>query len=264
MTRRTSIATIAVVIAVAIGAAARARELPCPPGYAVDQDNTGGVPSRPGAAPAQGGVAGQDQQLLNSFGAAVQGAPSSAAGALGGTRYSFGLGGSRAAPNGDNFAVAQGGAGGSATNGPCGFAEYPPCKIPLGNACVLLTAGDVAAVSGESWTQQGSGPMRPLAGAPLINDCQYDGPSEDDDIEIRVHEGGRAQFDDTVFKLLGGLTKLSGVGDAAYESVLPGIAEVFVIQGGTFFNITLHVDSPNRGGWAVALGRKVADRIKTR
>lgn len=161
-------------------------------------------------------------------------------------------------------AVAQGGGGGSATNGPCGYAPYPACKIPAGNACVLLTADDVVAVSGQSWTQQGSGPMRPLAGAALINDCQYDGPSEDDDIEIRVHDGGRAQFNDTVFKLLGGLTKLSGVGDAAYESLLPGIAEVWVIEGGTFFNITLHSKSPNASQWVVALGRKVSDRIKAR
>jgi hypothetical protein len=62
----------------------------------------------------------------------------------------------------------------------------------------------------------------------------------------------------------GGLTKLSGVGDAAYESLLPGIAELWVIEGGTFFNITLHSKSPNAGGWVVALGRKVADRIKSK
>jgi len=75
-------ATIAVVIA--IGAGARAQELSCPPGYAPDQNNTSCVPSQPSAGLAQGGVAGQAQQLLNSFGAAVQGAPSKAAGALGG------------------------------------------------------------------------------------------------------------------------------------------------------------------------------------
>jgi len=83
MPRRTLIlATIAVVIA--IGAGARAQELSCPPGYTPDQNNTSCVPSQPSAGLAQGGVAGQAQQLLNSFGAAVQGAPSKAAGALGG------------------------------------------------------------------------------------------------------------------------------------------------------------------------------------
>jgi hypothetical protein len=154
--------------------------------------------------------------------------------------------------------------GGSATDGPCGFAPYPPCKMAE-NACLLLRAEDVSAVSGQSWKQQGSGPMRPLAGAPLINDCQYDGPTEDEDVEIRVHDGGRAQFDETVFKMLGGLTAVSGVGDAAYKSSgRSNVAEMWVIKGGTFFDVTLHTDNPNIGSWVVVLARKVADRIKTK
>src|SRR5271156_6746994 len=113
MPRRTLMpTTIAVVIAVAIGAGARAQELSCPSGYAPDQSNTSCVPSQPGAGAAQGGVAGQAQQLLNRFGAAVQGAPSKAEGALGGVLNSFGLGGSGAAPKGDNGGTAQGGVGG--------------------------------------------------------------------------------------------------------------------------------------------------------
>jgi len=131
--------TIAVVIAVAIGAGARAQELSCPSGYAPDQNNTSCVPSQPSAGAAQGGVAGQAQQLLKSFGAAVQGQanPSNPSGALGGMLNRLGLGGSGAAPKGDNGGtaqggvgggVAQGGVGGGATSGACGFGEYPRAK----------------------------------------------------------------------------------------------------------------------------------------
>jgi len=183
-----------------------------------------------------------DQQLRANFGAAVQ---------------------ETSRPKRDCI-VAQNGVGGSATNGPCGFAPYPPCKMAE-NACLLLTAADVSAVSGQSWTQQGSGPMRPLAGAALINDCQYDGPTEDEDVEIRVHEGGRAQFDETVFKILGGVTAVTGVGDAAYKSAKQSnVEEMWVMKGGIFFNVTLHSDNPNVGSWVVVLARHAADRIKTK
>ena len=81
---------------------------------------------------------------------------------------------------------------GDPIKGPCGFYGHPPCKIDGWNACALLTADDLAAMSGEPWTKQGSGPMRPLAGADLINQCQYNGQGKQGyDIEITVvHAGG--------------------------------------------------------------------------
>jgi hypothetical protein len=274
-------ATIAVVIAVAIGAGARAQELSCPPGYAPDQGNTSCVPAQPSGGPSQGDVAGQAKQLLNSLGAAVQGAPSKAAGALGGVLNSFGLGGSDAAPKGDNGGtaqggvgggVAQGGVGGGAASAPCGFGEYPPCKLAE-DACALLAPDVVAAVLGGGWTRKGSGPMRPLAGAALVNDCTYDGPALDDEVTLTVHDGGRAQFHRAVYNMGRGVTALSGVGDAAYESRISrgsndegkAIAQVqvWVIKGGTYFDITVNRESPNLapGPAGVALASKVADRI---
>jgi len=282
MPRGTSIlATIAVVIAVAIGAGARAQELSCPPGYAPDQNNTSCVPSQPSAGPAQGGVAGQAQQLLNTFGAAVQGAPSKAAGALGGmlnsfglgssgaapqgdnggtaqgvqgapsnpagalggTLNSFGLGGSGAAPQGDNSGTAQGGVGGGARNGDYG-AQHPLSKTAAQGGCPLLTAHDVAAVLGESvnWSSAG-------AGTP--DSCAYS-TTKGTDVRLSVNGGGRREFDRTIRALqqdyqrygpgcqtppcLAPLTKLSGVGDAAYlnaSQVGGSGAEVYVIKGGT-------------------------------
>lgn len=265
-------ATSAVVIAVAIGAGARAQELSCPPGYAPDQNNTSCVPSQPSGGPTQGDVAGQAKQLLNSLGAAVQGAPSKAAGALGGVLNSFGLGGSDAAPKGDNGGTAQGEVSGGAASAPCGFGEYPPCKVAE-DACALLAPDVVAAVLGGGWTRKGSGPMRPLAGAALVNDCTYDGPVLDDEVTLTVHDGGRAQFHRAVYNMGHSVTALSGVGDAAYESRISrgsndegkAIAQVqvWVIKGGTYFDITVNREGPNLapGPAGVALANKVADRI---
>jgi hypothetical protein len=156
--------------------------------------------------------------------------------------------------------------GGEPSNGPCGYYGHPPCKIDGWNSCALLTADDLAAISGEPWTQQGSEPMRPLAGAELINQCQYNGQGKQGyDIEITiVHAGGRAQFDkiaparDT--------RSLSGVGDAAYLNVVPAGANAQVIQGGTYFEIRLqsYSPNPNLGTWAVAFARKAADKIKAK
>jgi hypothetical protein len=196
------------------------------------------------------------------FSSAAQGTSYSSK-TTGGLPNSFGSEGASAAPN-KAYIVAQNEVGGSVTNGPCGYAPYPPCKMAE-NACILLTAEGVSAVSGQSWTQQGSGPMRPLAGAPLINDCQYDGPTEDEDVEIRVHEGGRAQFDETVFKIMGGVTPVGGVGDTAYKSSKQSnVREMWVIKDGIFFSVTLHSDNPNVGSWVVVLARKAAGRIKTK
>src|SRR5271169_6780123 len=82
-------------------------------------------------------------------------------------------------------AAAQNGGGGGATNGPCGYGEYPPCKV-ANDACALLSPEVLASVLGKGWTRQGSGPMRPLAGAQLINDCQYDGTAEDEEAILAV------------------------------------------------------------------------------
>ena len=165
------------------------------------------------------------------------------------------------------------GVGGGPTNGACGFDEYPPCKIAE-DACVLLTTHDVAAVLGGAWTRKGSGPMRPAPGAQLINVCAYDGPADDDDLELTVRDGGRAQFDHAVYNLGRGPTALSGVGDSAYELVSPGSppgapspgspaqVQLWVIKGGTYFEMMLVSDSINVPRWGAALARKVADRAK--
>ena len=156
--------------------------------------------------------------------------------------------------------------GDAATNGPCGYYGHPPCKIAGWNACDLITPSDLAAVSGESWTQHGSGPMRPIAGAALINECQYNGQgAQGDDIEITtVHTGGRGEFDRHVGA--SDLHSVSGVGDAAYLNAVPGGARIHVIQNGTYIEIRLQTFSPNSnlGTWAAALARKAADRIKSK
>jgi hypothetical protein len=161
---------------------------------------------------------------------------------------------------------AQGEVTGDAANGPCGYYGHPPCSIAGWNACALLTAGDLQTATGEPWTQKGSGPMRPIAGAALINECQYDGQGQQgDDIEITtVHTGGRAQFDQHVHA--SDLHHVSGVGDSAYLNAVPGGARIHVMQGDTYFELRLQTFSPNPnlGAWATALARKAADRIKSK
>ncbi|MGH7074674.1 MAG: hypothetical protein ACREFD_10795, partial [Stellaceae bacterium] len=141
----------------------------------------------------------------------------------------------------------------------------PPCRL-VNDTCVLLSPEVLASVVGPGWTRQGSGPMRPLPGAAVINHCQYDGPGNDDDAILSVRPGGRAQFDRDVQNYRGGLKRVSGVGDAAYEFVFPGSpspgVEVWVIKGGTYFDMRLDFANPNFARWGVALARKVADRIK--
>jgi len=255
--------TIAVVIAVAIGTGARAQELSCPPGYAPDQNNTSCVPSQPNAGPAQGGVAGQAQHLLDSFGAAVQGAPSKAAGALGGMLNSFGLGGSGATPKGDNGGTAQGGVGGgTAQAGVGGGATYggqhPPGKTAAHGACALLTANDVATVLGDSVTWSS-------AGADTPDRCSYSTTGHAD-VDLNL-AGGRAEFHKLPSELPG-MTTLSGVGDAAYNGPKStggsgAGAQVFVLKGNTYFYITVQSERGDASDArsAVALARKVADRI---
>jgi len=257
--RMLEVAAIAAIIAAATVLGAQAQE----------------SPSEQGSRPEQGSVAGQAQQLLNGFGAAVQGASSKASGALGGMLNSFGLGAPGLAPtptagnggtapeedggaaNGSG-AVAPGEVGGDVTNEPCGLYGHPPCKIAGWNACALLTGEDLAAVSGESWTQQGSG---------TINECTYWGQAETQDIEITtVHGGGRAQFDERARGCHRSCRSLSGVGDAAYWDVTEAGANLGAIQSGTYFSIRFqsHSPNPNLGRWAVALARKAADRIKAK
>lgn len=83
-----------------------------------------------------------------------------------------------------------------------------------------------------------------------------------DEMDLEL-AGGRADFDN-VIRQFPGMTKLSGVGDGAYElrSGSPATPEVFVIKDGTFFYIVLDRSKPNNAERAVAIARKVADRIK--
>ena len=266
MPRRTLMpTTIAVVIAVAIGAGARAQELSCPSGYAPDQSNTSCVPSQPSAGAAQGGVAGQAQQLLNRFGAAVQGAPSKAEGALGGVLNSFGLGGSGAAPKGDNGGTAQAGVGGGTaqagvgggtTNGDAG--QHPHYKTASHGPCALPSAKDVATILGDSVTWSSAG-----AGGP--DRCSYS-TTGNADVDLNL-AGGRAEFHKLPSELPG-MTTLSGVGDAAYNGPKStggsgAGAQVFVLKGNTYFYITVQSERGDASDArsAVALARKVADRI---
>jgi len=271
MPRLTSIrilTTIGVVIAVAIGAGAQAQELSCPPGYAPDQSNTSCVPSRPSAAPVQGGVAGQAQQILNSIGAAVQGAPSNATGALGGILNSFGLGGSDAAPTQPS--------GGAAPTQPSGGAEqaevggtrtsdhgdrHSLTKTSGHGPCALLTANDIAAVLGESADWSSAGTPSPDSSTA----CSYSTPSGTD-VNINL-AGGRAEFHKLPSELPG-MTALSGVGDAAYDGPKStggsgGGAQVFVLKGNTYFYITVESDNGDASDArsAAALARKVAARL---
>jgi hypothetical protein len=158
------------------------------------------------------------------------------------------------------------GQGGDAVNGPCGYYGHPPCQIAGWNACALLTADDLTAASGESWAQQGSGPMRPLAGAALINQCTYNGQGKSgDDTEITiVHNGGRAEFDHHVNAR--DVHSVSGVGDAAFLGAWPGGATIRAVQSGTYFEIRLqtYAPNPNLGAWATAMARKAADKIKSK
>jgi len=253
---------------VAIGAGARAQELSCPPGYAPDQYNTSCIPSQPSAGAAQGGVAAQAQQLLNSFGAAVQGVPSKAAGAFGGMMNSFGSGGSGAAPNqynggtaqpGVGIGTAQAGTGAAAMNDDGG--QHTSGKTAAHRACALLTADDVAAVLGESvtWSSAGSGGTNdPLA-------CSYS-TTNHADVDLSL-AGGRAEFRKLPSEL-SGMTALSGVGDAAYNGPKStggsgAGAQVFVLKGNTYFYITVQSERGDASDArsAVALARKVANRI---
>lgn len=108
--------------------------------------------------------------------------------------------------------------------------------------------------------------MRPIAGAQLINQCQYNGRGKTGyDIEITiVHTGGRAQFD----KIGPGrhTRSVSGIGDAAYLTVVPAGANAQVLQSGTYFEIRLqsYSPNPNLGAWAAAFARKAADKIKAK
>ena len=105
------------------------------------------------------GVRGQglSQQGLNSLGTGIEGAPSTAAGALGGVLNGLGLGGSGAAPKGDSSDAAPGGAGSAATND--NGAQRPVTRTAAQGPCALLTADDVVSVLGESvtWSSAGAG-----------------------------------------------------------------------------------------------------------
>ncbi len=252
------LATSAVVVVVLISKGARAQELTCPPGYRPDQNNAGCVPSQPSAGAAQGGVAGQAQQFLNSLGAAVQGASSSPAGALSGVLKSFGMGASGAAPNQYNGGTAQAGTGAAAMNDYGG--QHTSGKTAAHRACALLTADDVAAVLGESvtWSSAGSGGTNDALA------CSYS-TTNHSDVDLSL-AGGGGEFHKLPSELPG-MTALSGVGDAAYNGPKStggsgGGAQVFVLKGNTYFYITVQSERGDASDArsAVALARKVAAR----
>jgi hypothetical protein len=313
-----TLATVGVVVAVTIGVDARAQEVSCPSGYAPNSSNTGCVPSQPSAGSVPNGVAGQAQQLFNSFGAAAQGTSSKAAGALRGMLNSFGLQGSAGtpnavAPNAGNSVTEQGGSNnnfGNPANGVEPFVNNLGLlnrrattevdnggSVPGRGPCVLLTATNVAAVLGEpvkGEVQQSYVREEAVTGGGLTDPgCKYVTADNIRMVFLTLHSSGRAGFDKTVQMdeaaskpgtLFYGSSELaaemrkdnaararmapnppSGVGDKAYL-VHAGQEEVqvHVLKGSTFFDIST-VDAngakASASRWAVALARKVANRI---
>jgi hypothetical protein len=125
------------------------------------------------------------------------------------------------------------------------------------SACALLTTADVEAILGEAVTV--------ISGDDASadkNSCSYDISASHDEVELKI-AGGRADFDNIV-RQFPGMTKLSGVGDEAYELISgsPATPEVFAIKGGTFFYIELERGKPNDAERAVAMARKVAQMIR--
>ncbi|MGH7074673.1 MAG: hypothetical protein ACREFD_10790 [Stellaceae bacterium] len=228
MTRLTlTMATIAVAFVVAIGNGARAQALDCPPGHAPDQNNAGCSPSRSSADAGQRDGVAQVQQFP----------------------------------------------GGGATNddGRQGLLV----KMAAWRPCALLTAADVAGVLRERVKWSSAGTKSPVEDT----QCSYS-TTNGDEVDLMLG-GGRAEFDQTVRQLqksaqryksscqsppcLTPLTKLSGVGDAAFLNRSGSdTTQVYVIEGGTFFTITLQTEREHapRAKHAVALAHKVADRIK--
>ena len=132
-----------------------------------------------------------------------------------------------------------------------------PVAARAQSACVLLTTADVEAILGQAVTV--------ISGDDASadkNSCSYDITASHDEVELKL-AGGRADFDNIV-RQFPGMTKLSGVGDEAYELISgsPATPEVFAIKGGTFFYIELERGKLNDAERAVAMARKVADRIK--
>jgi hypothetical protein len=142
--------------------------------------------------------------------------------------------------------------------------EYRVTKIAAQDPCALLTANDIATVLHDSvtWSSAGSG------GPTAATACSYS-TTNHADIELSL-AGGRADFEKLPSQL-SGMTRLSGVGDAAYNGP-PSTGgsgaggQVFVLKGGTYFYITVQSDSGDAADFrsAAALARKVADRIKGR
>ena len=260
--RRLTLATIAVVIAVTTRARTGPRALLSTrlrTGPGQHQLRSVATERRTRARWLGGSGAGQAQQFLNSFG---QGAPSTAAGALGGVLNSFGLGGGgsgvapqgSAAPQGYNGGTAQNGVGGGSTND---YGGQRVSKISAHDPCSLLTAGDISAVLGSPVTWSSAG-----AGGPTADTvCSY---STDDHTSITVSvNGGRADFDNNTRQMnsmasqyhMQPLIPVSGVGDKAFmnpPSTGGGGAgrQVYVLKGGTYFYVGVQSDKvmpPTRG-----------------
>jgi hypothetical protein len=123
--------------------------------------------------------------------------------------------------------------------------------------CTLITSADIAALMG--------GPVTKLSkvGVPAqiaSRECNYS-TADGDDITLSI-DGGRAEFNNVV-KQIPGLKRLTGVGDAAYENSDPGaFVQVYVLKGGTYFNLSLSSTRAGASGWAVAMARTAASRLK--
>jgi hypothetical protein len=131
--------------------------------------------------------------------------------------------------------------------------------------CALLTPDDIVAVLGQPVTWSS-------AGAATDTSCTYSTQAGSDAIHFEIG-GGRAEFDNTIRTLksdgaqyhLPPLVAMSGVGDAAYLNTSGTDSEqVYVIQGRTYFAITLFCERAKCADQLTALARKVANRIKTK
>ncbi|HEY6421461.1 MAG TPA: hypothetical protein VIX59_20885 [Candidatus Binataceae bacterium] len=85
--------------------------------------------------------------------------------------------------------------------------------------------------------------------------------------------GGRADFDTNIRQLQDDstryhfppLTKLSGVGDAAFLNTSgQDTAQVYLMKSGTYFRIELFCGPATCASWSAALARRVAARIKAK
>jgi hypothetical protein len=288
---KSQLAAVAVIIAVGFGTRVHAQELSCPPGYGPNSSYTGCVASQPNPGSAQSGAAGEAQQILNGFGAAVQGASSNAAGAVEGMLNSFGMQGQATPSNQGYGGNAQGGygspppmqggygappqnqgeygtppqtQGGYATPPSNAYAGEQPSKISAHDPCTLLPASDVSTALGMPVKNDDA------ASEGVTNECLYDATTtgfEGETPRVTLFLiGGRADYDrdvSTAQQYGMPYAALSGLGDKAYINNSCGeqCAAVGVLKGRNYFQVQVQEDV-NHSRNATALARKVAERIR--